>query len=70
MLFHMAVAGTGDKERARDWFTQFLGHAGPTGLFAEELAADGQQLGNFPQAFTHLGVIWAALALDSALDAA
>ncbi|GAA2058940.1 glycoside hydrolase family 15 protein [Catenulispora yoronensis] len=70
LLFHMAVAGTGDKERARDWFTQFLGHAGPTGLFAEELAADGQQLGNFPQAFTHLGVIWAALALDSALDAA
>ncbi|MFL6115116.1 MAG: glycoside hydrolase family 15 protein [Catenulispora sp.] len=69
LLFHMALAGSGDAERARRMFTEFLGHAGPTGLFAEELAADGEQLGNVPQAFTHLGVIWAALALDAALDA-
>jgi len=70
LLFHMALAGSGDAERAQRMFTEFLGHAGPTGLFAEELAPDGEQLGNFPQAFTHLGVIWTALALDAALDAA
>ena len=68
LLFHMAVAGAGDVERARRWFADFLGHAGPSGLFAEELAVDGEQLGNYPQAFTHLGIIWTALALDAALD--
>jgi GH15 family glucan-1,4-alpha-glucosidase len=70
LLFHTALAGSGDVERARRLFTDFLGHAGPTGLFAEALTPDGEQLGNFPRAFTHLGVIWAALALDAALDAA
>ncbi|NUR31727.1 MAG: glycoside hydrolase family 15 protein [Catenulispora sp.] len=68
LLFHAALAGKGDVERARSMFTAFLGHAGATGLFAEELAPHGEQLGNYPQAFTHLGVIWAALALDAALD--
>ncbi|GAA1996047.1 glycoside hydrolase family 15 protein [Catenulispora subtropica] len=68
-LYHTALAGSGEVERARKMFMDFLGHAGPTGLFAEELTPEGEQLGNFPQAFTHLGVIWTALALDTALDA-
>jgi GH15 family glucan-1,4-alpha-glucosidase len=68
LLFHTALAQAGDPEAARWEFTKFLGHAGPTGLFAEELAPDGRQWGNYPQAFTHLGVIMAALALDEALD--
>jgi GH15 family glucan-1,4-alpha-glucosidase len=38
-------------------------------LYAEELGATGEHLGNFPQAFTHLGLIRAAMDLDDALDA-
>ncbi|ACU71075.1 glycoside hydrolase 15-related [Catenulispora acidiphila DSM 44928] len=67
-LYHIALAQSGAVEQAQKLFEAFLRHAGPTGLFAEELTPGGQQLGNYPQAFTHLGVIWAALALDEALD--
>ena len=38
------------------------------GLFSEEIALTGEQIGNFPQAFTHLSLIDAALTLDAALD--
>ncbi|NUP47785.1 MAG: glycoside hydrolase family 15 protein [Catenulispora sp.] len=70
LLFHMAVAGSGDVQRARQWFSEFLGRAGSTGLFGGEMANEGEQLGGFPQALTHLGVIWAAMALDAELDRA
>ena len=68
VLYFVALAQSGAVEQAQKLFEVFLGHAGPTGLFAEELTPRGEQLGNYPQAFTHLGVIWAALALDRALD--
>jgi GH15 family glucan-1,4-alpha-glucosidase len=35
---------------------------------SEEIALTGEQIGNFPQAFTHLSLIDAALTLDAALD--
>lgn len=38
------------------------------GLYAEQVSATGDQVGNFPQAFTHLALISAALNLDRALD--
>ena len=37
-------------------------------LYAEEVSHTGEQLGNFPQAFTHFGLISAATNLDRALN--
>ena len=55
-------------EKARLVFEKAIGYANPLGLFAEELGAHGEHLGNFPQAFTHLGLISAAYNLDRMLD--
>ena len=45
-----------------------LGYANHLGLYAEQTGVRGEALGNFPQAFTHLGLIKAALILDRVLD--
>jgi GH15 family glucan-1,4-alpha-glucosidase len=52
---------------ARLIFEQMLGYANHVGLFSEETGPTGEHLGNFPQAFTHLGLISAATNLDRAL---
>ena len=57
----------GEVEKARLFFEKMLGYGNHLGLFAEEIGLRGEQLGNFPQAFTHLGLISAAFALDRAL---
>lgn len=44
-----------------------LGYANHLGLYAEQIGASGEALGDFPQAFTHLGLISAAYKLDRAL---
>jgi GH15 family glucan-1,4-alpha-glucosidase len=55
------VAMLGEVDDAREGFESLLACAGPTGLFAEELAADGSgMVGNFPQAFSHVGLVNAA----------
>jgi GH15 family glucan-1,4-alpha-glucosidase len=59
-----ALARAGQVERARTMFELLLGHANDVGLYGEEFdATTGAPLGNFPQAFTHVGLINAALAL-------
>jgi GH15 family glucan-1,4-alpha-glucosidase len=55
-------------EEARVMFERMLGYANHLGLYAEQTGGRGEALGNFPQAFTHLGLINAALTLDRALD--
>ena len=54
-------------EEARLIFEKMLTNANHLGLYAEEIGPHGEQLGNFPQAFTHLGLISAAYNLNKAL---
>jgi GH15 family glucan-1,4-alpha-glucosidase len=54
----------GDIQKARFYFEKMLGYANHLGLYAEELGPKGEHLGNFPQAFTHLGLISAAYNLN------
>ncbi|MFD3938697.1 glycoside hydrolase family 15 protein [Streptomyces sp. NPDC058611] len=65
-----ALARAGRLQQARYSFDKMLTYANHVGLFAEEVGLTGEQLGNFPQAFTHLALITAALALDAELDRA
>jgi len=59
------LARGGDDARARGLFERLLSHCNDVGLLAEEVDPDsGELLGNFPQAFSHLGLIQAAIALD------
>ncbi|MFC8525921.1 glycoside hydrolase family 15 protein [Nocardia sp. NPDC057227] len=67
-LYVEALARAGRLTRARYGFDKMLTYANHVGLFAEEIGPSGEQLGNFPQAFTHLAQIAAALALDEELD--
>lgn len=69
-LYVEALARTGRLQQARYAFDKMLTYANHVGLFAEEIGPAGEQLGNFPQAFTHLALITAALALDEELDRA
>ncbi|MFJ8623249.1 glycoside hydrolase family 15 protein [Kitasatospora sp. NPDC093550] len=62
-----ALARAGRLEEARLAFEKMLTYANHVGLFAEEIGLTGEQLGNFPQAFTHLSLISAAFTLDRAL---
>lgn len=60
-----AYARTGRRAEAEALFELYAAQAGPTGLLAEEYdPAERRSLGNFPQAYSHLGLIDAALALD------
>jgi GH15 family glucan-1,4-alpha-glucosidase len=59
-----ALARAGDTQKARFYFEKMLGYANHLGLYAEELGPRGEHLGNFPQAFTHLGLISAAYQLN------
>jgi GH15 family glucan-1,4-alpha-glucosidase len=67
----MTRSAQGDAARldeARLIFERMLGYANHVGLFAEETAANGDALGNFPQALTHLALISAGFNLDKELS--
>ncbi|MET7986066.1 MULTISPECIES: glycoside hydrolase family 15 protein [unclassified Streptomyces] len=67
-LYVDALARSGRLAEARYTFEKMHTYANHVGLFAEEVGPSGEQLGNFPQAFTHLSLIMAATTLDEALD--
>ena len=62
------LSRAGDVQRARFLFEKILGYANHLGLYAEELGPRGEHLGNFPQAFTHMGLISAAYDIDRRLS--
>ncbi|MEU6198364.1 glycoside hydrolase family 15 protein [Streptomyces sp. NPDC047061] len=63
-----ALARAGRTDRARLVFEKMMGYANHLGLYSEEIDPTGRQLGNFPQAFTHLALIDSAITLNDALD--
>jgi pentatricopeptide repeat protein len=63
-----ALGRAGRLDDARLTFEKMLTYANHVGLYSEEIGLTGEQLGNFPQAFTHLALIDAAITLNAALD--
>jgi GH15 family glucan-1,4-alpha-glucosidase len=62
-----AQALAGQTDRARSTFERAIAYANDVGLLAEEVdEASGELLGNYPQAFSHIGLINAAWAISQA----
>ena len=60
------LAMAGEIERAEVLFHRLAGYADDLGLLAEEIDhRTGELLGNFPQAFSHIGLIRAAADIDA-----
>jgi len=66
--FIEALAKNKEADKALEYFEKMTGYANHLGLFSEQIGKRGEHLGNFPQAFTHLALISAALELDKQLD--
>lgn len=62
------LSRAGRLDEARFYFDKMLGYANHLGLYGEELGPRGEHLGNFPQAFTHMGLISAAYDLNRRLS--
>ena len=65
-----ALALMGKLDEAVALFNRLLGYANPVGLFSEDIdPATGALLGNFPQAYTHVGLVHAAMTIGELLEA-
>jgi GH15 family glucan-1,4-alpha-glucosidase len=65
-----ALATIGRLDEAIEVFTRMLGHANSLGLFSEDIDPQtGRLLGNFPQAYTHVGLVHAAITIGELLEA-
>ncbi len=65
-----ALALAGRLDEAIVVFRRLLGYANPLGLFSEDVdPVTGQLLGNFPQAYTHVGLVHAAMTISELLEA-
>jgi GH15 family glucan-1,4-alpha-glucosidase len=63
-----SLARAGRLEAARLTFEKMLGYSNHLGLYSEEIGLTGESIGNFPQAFTHMGLISAAVNINRVLD--
>ncbi len=63
-----ALTRAGRLDDAQLALEKMFTYANHVGLYAEQVSATGEQVGNFPQAFTHLALISAAINLDRALN--
>jgi GH15 family glucan-1,4-alpha-glucosidase len=63
-----ALTRAGRLDDAQLALEKMFSYANHLGLYAEQVSATGDLVGNFPQAFTHLALISAAINLDRALD--
>jgi GH15 family glucan-1,4-alpha-glucosidase len=64
-----ALTRAGRLDDARLALEKMFTYANHLGQYAEQVGLNGEQLGNFPQGFTHLGLISAVINLDRSLDA-
>ena len=65
-----ALAMMGEVDEAVALFHRLEKYANPLGLFSEDIEpSTGALLGNFPQAYTHVGLIHAAITIGEILDA-
>ena len=61
--------GGGTLPQSQDLFGNLLDYRNDVGLYAEEIdPANGEALGNFPQAFTHVGLVSAALSINERIE--
>jgi GH15 family glucan-1,4-alpha-glucosidase len=67
-LYVDALARAGRLEDSVLTFEKMQTYGNHLGLYSEEIGSTGEQLGNFPQAFTHLSLINAAITLNHQLD--
>jgi GH15 family glucan-1,4-alpha-glucosidase len=67
-LYVDALARAGRIDDAVLTFEKMQTYANHLGLFSEEIGPTGEQLGNFPQAFTHLSLVNSAMTLNRELD--
>jgi GH15 family glucan-1,4-alpha-glucosidase len=66
----LARAGEFDKTllaQAVSVLEDFIGYSNHVGLLSEEISKGGEPLGNFPQAFSHVGLISSIFNVDRAL---
>lgn len=63
-----SLAKSGEVAKALDSFEKMTGYSNHLGLFSEQIGHKAEHLGNFPQAFTHLALISAALEIDKQLE--
>lgn len=63
-----ALAGTGRVEDAIHTIEKLLGYSNHLGLFSEDAGCDGSQWGNFPQTYSHVGLMNAIYRIAAKLD--